>query len=346
MINRKDFETGYFETEELYYGTVEVEEVFEQTGFHTDCKGNNRSLTDVKKIVSEIVNENGFRLGSYYVPNDRKAFTHGSQAKVFDCYHDEEKKTYVAKIYSKEHPDIDNIRKVNKKIMQLSSESIAHIYAEGDTVDGEFYMVVMEKYQELPENFLKFDTYRKNRMFLVEFMEVVKDLTDGLKELHRANIFHSDIKPQNIMCRDDKYGRKRAVLIDFGSCVEVHNTSDEAYKQANGRALTMAYLPPEQTRVGCHINEKTDYYALGVTLAQFLSGTYPFLKNGMLVIPLGTPREIQSLLGGLLYYNAENPENINLRWGENQVEAWLKVERDKRNKEAHGFFWESDKSSF
>jgi serine/threonine protein kinase len=77
---------------------------------------------------------------------------------------------------------------------------------------------------------------------------------------------HGDIKPDNILVLRSGKGT-RYKLLDLGSAAEIFSVTS--------RAGTPSYLAPERFQGGA-LSERTEIYAIGVTLYEALSRTYPF----------------------------------------------------------------------
>ena len=84
--------------------------------------------------------------------------------------------------------------------------------------------------------------------------------------LLKYDLVHGDIKPENII-RAQRKGKTYFKMIDFGSIVEIFSI--------NSLAGTPSYLAPERFK-GHSIDEKTEIFAIGVTLYESLSGKLPF----------------------------------------------------------------------
>ncbi|QLE59567.1 serine/threonine protein kinase [Nostoc sp. TCL26-01] len=103
-----------------------------------------------------------------------------------------------------------------------------------------------------------------------------------LQELHKRQIIHRDIKPSNLMLRtplqtalpvSGRSGWEQLVLIDFGGAKQF--SRDRLRQQSSStRLFSSGYSPPEQV-TGGHIGTGADFYALGRTMIELLTGKYP-----------------------------------------------------------------------
>jgi serine/threonine protein kinase len=111
---------------------------------------------------------------------------------------------------------------------------------------------------------------------------------DILQDLHRRNIIHRDIKPSNLMLRTSistkGISNSRLVLIDFGGAKQFRGI--EPGKISSTRLFSSGYSPPEQI-TGGNVEPATDFYALGRTMIELLTGKYPPDMEDMLTGELG-----------------------------------------------------------
>ena len=140
-------------------------------------------------------------------------------------------------------------------------------------------------------------------------LELVQTIAECLEFVHRRGIVHRDIKPGNILIRQDG----TPVLTDFGVAKDV--LQDKSLTM-DGMALgSPYYLSPEQA-LGRTPDRRADLYSLGIVLFELLTGRRPFEgETAMEVIvahvsqPIPRlPRHLsgyQPLIDGLL---AKNPD--------------------------------------
>lgn len=100
-------------------------------------------------------------------------------------------------------------------------------------------------------------------------MSALRQLVDGISALHRLGKLHRDIKPSNVLVTAEG----RVVILDFGLITELYPENLEGAERVIGG--TPAYLSPEEG-AGMPPSEAGDWYSVGVTLYQSLTGEIPF----------------------------------------------------------------------
>ncbi|MGB6296347.1 MAG: AAA family ATPase [Rivularia sp. (in: cyanobacteria)] len=114
------------------------------------------------------------------------------------------------------------------------------------------------------------------KLELLEFLNIAVQLAKALVSLHSHNIIHRDIKADNIIINPQTGEVK---LTDFSIASRL---SKEKLQLTNPNQLegTLAYMSPEQTgRMNRVLDYRTDFYSLGVTFYEMLTGRLPFQSN-------------------------------------------------------------------
>ena len=103
-----------------------------------------------------------------------------------------------------------------------------------------------------------------------EAAAITRKLADALAYAHSHAILHRDMKPANVLLREDG----EPVVTDFGLAKDVKSEGLTVTGQVMG---TPAYMPPEQADgEGERIDRRTDVYSIGATLYEMLTGQPPF----------------------------------------------------------------------
>ena len=95
----------------------------------------------------------------------------------------------------------------------------------------------------------------------------------ALGQVHRAHIIHKDINPSNLVINP---GTGEVKIIDFGIATRF-STEHPVMKSPEVLEGTLAYMSPEQTgRMNRSLDYRTDFYSLGATFYEMLTGSRPF----------------------------------------------------------------------
>ena len=106
------------------------------------------------------------------------------------------------------------------------------------------------------------------------FLTIALGLVEAVQGLHAAGIIHRDLKPSNVMYDPDS---KRVCIVDFGSATTLAREKASQELRDHGVEGTYAYISPEQTgRLNRTVDYRTDFYSLGVTFYELLTGSLPF----------------------------------------------------------------------
>ncbi|MFB8796507.1 MAG: AAA family ATPase [Microcoleus sp.] len=106
-----------------------------------------------------------------------------------------------------------------------------------------------------------------------KFLDIAIQATEILAQIHAANVIHKDINPANLVFNPET---KQLKIIDFGISTQL-TRENPTVKNPNVLEGTLAYISPEQTgRMNRSLDYRTDFYSLGVTYYELLTGKLPF----------------------------------------------------------------------
>lgn len=146
----------------------------------------------------------------------------------------------------------------------------------------------------------------------VQALGYVRQIADALEYIHDHKILHLDVKPANILLRNDR----EIVLIDFG----VSKHYDEAGGQTSSTpvGISKGYAPIEQYRGDgvSRFSPSTDIYSLGATFYFLLTGKCPpeateVYDDGLPALPLSvSDLAVKTIEGAMQPRQKDRPQNI------------------------------------
>jgi serine/threonine-protein kinase len=176
---------------------------------------------------------------------------------------------------------------------------------------------------------------QRDSLSLKSTLEISLQVASALDAAHRAGIVHRDIKPDNIMVREDGIVK----VLDFGLVKLTATEASEVDREAETKIQiktsfgiimgTVAYMSPEQAR-GQDTDERTDIWSFGCVLYQMLTHQQPFQGETMVDVWAniinGEPESI-------LAYRSDTPAEL-----ERIVARAVRKERDERYQSAKELF--------
>jgi eukaryotic-like serine/threonine-protein kinase len=160
----------------------------------------------------------------------------------------------------------------------LNHPNIVEIYDVGE--EGGKHFIVMEVVRGKT---LKQLISQRGAMEKEEALAIMKQLIAAISEAHRKNIIHRDIKPQNVLVKDDGTVK----ITDFGIAL-----AQDAMQLTQTDAVmgSVHYLAPECAR-GEAASNQSDVYSLGIVLYELLRGEVPFNGEAPVQIAIKHMRE-------------------------------------------------------
>ncbi|MBO1059003.1 MAG: serine/threonine protein kinase [Dolichospermum sp. JUN01] len=122
------------------------------------------------------------------------------------------------------------------------------------------------------------------KMSEADVIQLLIEILEVLEFVHKYKVIHRDIKPSNLMLRSSTPAapskNDQLVLIDFGGAKQLSGSVWRSHSTST-RLYSSGYSPQEQIRGG-NIGPSADFYALGRTMIQLITGKYPSeLEDGL-----------------------------------------------------------------
>ncbi|MCT7962823.1 AAA family ATPase [Laspinema sp. D1] len=116
---------------------------------------------------------------------------------------------------------------------------------------------------------------------LSQFLPIAIDIAEILDLVHQQQIIHKDINPSNIVFNPNTQELK---LIDFGISTQL-SRENPTFRNPNLLEGTLPYIAPEQTgRMNRSVDYRSDFYSLGATFYELLTGRVPFPSDDPLAL--------------------------------------------------------------
>jgi len=243
------------------------------------------------------------------------------------------KEDILQKIHKLNHPDIITLHEYgyhNSRFFEIME------YAEGGTLSDKD---ANGKYKYLP-------------MEEEQVIQIISETINAFKYFHEKGIIHRDIKPANLFFKNSD--GSDILVGDFGISSELDVEGGMSKRMTSTIALSDGYAAPElygiakeDNKAKILIGPEVDYYALGITVYELLTGANPFAGRNALHIMRDT------IEGRIIEDILTRPESENLsprmkklirglltvrhdkRWGYSEVSEWLKGKDVKVFTEVH-----------
>ena len=189
---------------------------------------------------------------------------------VYRGHKENENRPFIIKVLKTAYPTPSEIARFKQEYNLVKELDIQNIIRIFDLVEYE------NKYAIIEEDFggisLK-ETFRKEKIALKSFLQISSKISETLGLIHKKNIIHMHIKPDNILMNPEK---EEVKITDFGISAVLTHANDELYNPDIIEG-TLSYMSPEQTgRMNRGVDYRTDIYSLGVTFYEMLTGEIPF----------------------------------------------------------------------
>jgi eukaryotic-like serine/threonine-protein kinase len=151
---------------------------------------------------------------------------------------------------------------------RLSHPNVVRVFDAGEA-DGQPYIVMEYVPGETVADLLA----RRGTVSPAEAVDIGVQACEGLQHAHEHGLVHRDVKPQNLLVREDGCVK----VADLG----IARAAESTHLTQRGTILgTAAYLSPEQA-AGEEVTSAADVYSLGAVLYELLTGRPPYVFSSL-----------------------------------------------------------------
>lgn len=176
----------------------------------------------------------------------------------------------------------------------LSHPNIVEMYDVGED-DGKYYIVMEYVEGKTLKSLIK----KRGGLTLPEVIDIMTQLTSAIACAHDSNIIHRDIKPQNVLIKEDGIVK----ITDFGIAMALNSNE---LTQTNSVMGSVHYLPPEQAN-GKGATLKSDIYSLGIVMFELLTGQLPFKGDNAVEIAI---KQMKNQIPSVCSINKLIPQSV------------------------------------
>jgi serine/threonine protein kinase len=175
----------------------------------------------------------------------------------------------IAPFLAKDENFLKRFKTEAKSLARLEDKNIVNVYALRETEYG-LFMVMEYVHAKTISEWLR----EKGKFTVKETIEISRQILHAINCVHKANVIHRDIKPNNILLTDEGVVK----VMDFGLAKVVQEQGSQVTVTQTA-AGTLYYMSPEQVKGSRDIDRRTDIYSLGMTIYEMLTGRNPFEKS-------------------------------------------------------------------
>ena len=188
-----------------------------------------------------------------------------------------DKKPVIIKTPSNEYPTAHELAKLKNEyeiLKKIKATGIVKVY---ELVEYKNNLALIT--EDIRGKSLREIINSNQKLKINELLELFIKITKALGNVHAHNIIHKDINPSNIVFNIESDVVK---IIDFGASSEFLTESENTILSEDFQG-TLIYLAPEQTgRLNKSVDFRSDFYSLGITFYELLTGKPPFYSNDIM----------------------------------------------------------------
>lgn len=204
-----------------------------------------------------------------------------NEGKTSDIYRaaDENNLKYILKVIKNDFKNNIQADKINNEydiLKNIESSKVIKTYGLKKTNNN--IILILEDFNAIS---LKLFLKNNSSLNIYNFLQIAIKIANALYEIHKNNIIHGDIRPDNILINPQTMEVK---ITDFGISSNLNNIENNKINNFSDKD-DIKYISPEQSgRINKKIDIRTDFYSLGIVFYEMLLKKTPFDSNDTMEI--------------------------------------------------------------
>jgi predicted ATPase len=207
------------------------------------------------------------RIGRYPI---RREIARGGMGVVYEAWDDVLERTVALKLLptrlAGDPPWLRRFEREARHLASMDHPNVANVYTL-EEADG-VHFLTMELVADPPLR----ERLERGALSLGSALAVCTQIARALETLHRKDIAHCDLKPDNVLVSEEDH----VTVIDFGLARRGESTrGGEPRSEGDARTGTPGYMAPEQIE-GRPLDTRVDVWAFGCVAYECLAGLAAF----------------------------------------------------------------------
>jgi serine/threonine-protein kinase len=232
-----------------------------------------------------MVSEGDLLAGKYRV---ERVLGEGGMGYVVSAMHEQLEQRVAVKLLvpelAKDADATARFIREGRAAVRIQSEHVARVLDVGELADGGPYLVM----EFLSGRDLAGELDVRETFEIEVAIDYVLQACEAVAEAHALGVIHRDLKPANLFLTSRADGSPLVKVLDFGISKALQSQSGRANSPSLTAAQSLlgspAYMSPEQAKRPKTVDTRTDIWALGVVLYEFLGGETPFVGDAPLEV--------------------------------------------------------------
>lgn len=213
----------------------------------------------------------------------KKKISHHNNIITFAGIRTGDNRPVIIKTHATEYPGARDMARLTHEYDLIKDLKVAGVFAPiGLEKTGSGLVLILDADDDDPMKLTTVSNWKNaGTISLSSFLLMAIDLSNTLGELHKNNVIHKNINPDNVIIHTESESIR---LNDFSIASML---PEENPRIINPTIMegTLAYMAPEQTgRMNRAIDYRSDFYSLGVTFYETLIGRLPFQSTDPLAL--------------------------------------------------------------